>query len=99
MIAVRLSSSSCAACSKASHIEPSAISESPHRHHDAERQAVEPLAGERDADRDRQALAERARGHVDPRDPRHRVALELRAELRKLSRSSSSIAPAAFSTE
>ena len=45
-----------------------------------ERQAVEPLAGQRDADRDRQALAERAGGHVHPRDDRHRVALELRAE-------------------
>ena len=47
----------------------------------AERQAVEPLAGQRDADRDRQALAERPGGHVDPRDDRHGVALELRAEL------------------
>ena len=33
MIAVRLSRSAKAACSNASHIEPSAISESPHRHH------------------------------------------------------------------
>ena len=32
MIAVRLSRSLKAACSNASHIEPSAISESPHRH-------------------------------------------------------------------
>ena len=46
-----------------------------------ERQAVEPLAGQRDADRDRQPLAERARGHVDPREHRHGMALELRAEL------------------
>jgi hypothetical protein len=33
MIAVRLSRPVKAACSNASHIEPSAISESPHRHH------------------------------------------------------------------
>ena len=44
-------------------------------------QPVELLARGRHADRDRQALAERARGHVDPRDDRDRVALELRAEL------------------
>ena len=43
-------------------------------------QPVELLARDRHADRDRQALAERAGGHVDPRDDRHRVALELRAE-------------------
>ena len=43
-------------------------------------QAVELLARERHADRDRQALAERAGGHVDPRDDRDRVALELGAE-------------------
>ena len=61
MIATRLSSSLKAACSNASHIEPSAISESPHRHQTRYGQAVEPLAGQRDADRDRQALAERAR--------------------------------------
>ena len=48
---------------------------------DAERQAVEPLAGQRDAGRDRQALAERAGGHVGGRDARGRVALEPRAEL------------------
>ena len=35
-------------------------------HPDAERQPVEPLAGERHADADRQALPERAGGHVDP---------------------------------
>ena len=44
-------------------------------------QAVELLARERNADRDRQALAERAGGHVDPRQHRDRVALELRPEL------------------
>ena len=39
------------------------------------------LPTERDADADRQSLAERARGDVDPRDHRRRVALEPRAEL------------------
>ena len=48
---------------------------------DAERQAVEPLAGQRHARRDRQALAERAGRHVGGRDARGRVALEPRAEL------------------
>ena len=43
-------------------------------------QAVELLARQGDADGDRQALAERAGGHVDPRDDRDRVALELRPE-------------------
>ena len=50
-------------------------------HPDAEVGALEPLAGERDADRDRQALAERAGGDVDPGDLRRRVALQARAEL------------------
>ena len=39
-------------------------------------QLVEMAAGHRDADRDRQALAERARRHVRRRDPRRGVALE-----------------------
>ncbi len=43
-------------------------------------QAVEPLAGQRHADRDRQALAERAGGDVGGRDPRRRVAFEPRVE-------------------
>ena len=42
---------------------------------------LEPLAGERDPDRDRQALAERAGGDVDPGDLRGRVALQAGAEL------------------
>ena len=41
----------------------------------------EPGAGERDADRDRQALAERAGRDVDPGDLRGRVALHARAVL------------------
>ena len=45
------------------------------------RQPVELLAGERHADRDRQALPERAGRDVDPRDHRRRVPLEPRAEL------------------
>ena len=48
---------------------------------DAIGQSVQPLAGERDADRDRQALAERARRDVDPRDLRRRMSLEPRPEL------------------
>ena len=48
---------------------------------DAERQAVEPGAGERYAGRDRQPLAERAGGDVGGRDARGGVALEPRAEL------------------
>ncbi len=43
--------------------------------------ALQPLGGERDADRDRQALAERAGGDVDPGQFRRRVALQARAEL------------------
>ena len=50
-------------------------------HPDPEVGALEPLAGERDPDRDRQALAERAGGDVDPGDLRRRVALQARAEL------------------
>ncbi len=50
---------------------------------DAVRQPVELLAGERDADRDRQPLAERARRDVDPGDLRRRVAFEARPELAK----------------
>ena len=81
MIATRLSRPSQPACWKASHIEPSAISESPHRHQHAVRQLVQVAAGHRDADRDRQALAERARRHVGRRDARGGVALEARVEL------------------
>jgi hypothetical protein len=47
------------------------------------RQPVELLAGERDADRDRQPLPERAGRNVDPGDLRRRVSLEPRAELAK----------------
>jgi hypothetical protein len=50
-------------------------------HPDAEGQPVELLAGERHPDAVRQALAERARRHVDPRDPRRRMALEHAPEL------------------
>ena len=81
MIAVRLSRPSQPACWKASHIEPSAISESPHSTHTRYGQLVERPAGHRDADADRQALAERAGGDVGRRDARRRVALEPRAEL------------------
>ena len=48
---------------------------------DAEVGRLEPLAGQRDPDRDRQALAERSGRHVDPGDFRRRVALQARAEL------------------
>ena len=48
---------------------------------DAVGQAIEPLAGERDADGDRQALAERPGRHVGGRDPRRRVPLQAAAEL------------------
>ena len=81
MIAVRLSRPSQPACWNASHIEPSAISESPHSTHTRYGQLVERLARHRDADADRQALAERAGGDVGRRDPRRRVALEPRVEL------------------
>ena len=50
-------------------------------HPHPERQPVEPLARVGHADPDREALAERARRHVDPRQDRRRVALEARAEL------------------
>ena len=80
-IAIRLSSPANAACSNASHIDPSASSLSPQSAPHAVRQPVELLAGERDADRDRQALPERAGRDVDPGDLRRRVALEPRAEL------------------
>ena len=50
-------------------------------HPDAVGQPVEVLAGDRHPDPDRQPLAERAGGDVDPRDQRRRVALEHRAEL------------------
>ena len=48
---------------------------------DAVGQLVEAARGHRDADGDRQALAERARRHVGRRDPRRRVALQPRVEL------------------
>ena len=48
---------------------------------DAVGKPIEPLAGERDADRDRQALAERAGRDVDPGDLRSRMSLEPRPEL------------------
>ncbi len=48
---------------------------------DPRRRAVEPLAGERQARGHRQALAERARGDVDPGQHRRGVALEPAAEL------------------
>ena len=43
-------------------------------------QLIEALAGERDADADRQSLAERAGRHVHPRQHRRGVALEAAAE-------------------
>ncbi|HEY7599857.1 MAG TPA: thiamine pyrophosphate-dependent enzyme, partial [Candidatus Limnocylindrales bacterium] len=48
---------------------------------DPVRQAVEPLAGQRDAGGDREPLAERAGGDVGRRDAGRGVALEPRAEL------------------
>ena len=51
------------------------------QHPHAVGQLVELAAGHRDADADRQALAERAGGDVGRRDPRRRVALQPRAEL------------------
>ena len=51
------------------------------QHPDAVGQLVEALAGERDADADRQALAERAGRHVDPRQHRSGMALEAAPEL------------------
>ena len=99
MIAVRLSSSSWAACSNASHIEPSAISESPHRHH---------VRNGRRSSRLPASATPTAIGRPWPSEP---VATSTHGmigtgwpsnfepNLRKLSRSSSLIAPAAFSTE
>jgi hypothetical protein len=67
-------------------VERSVLGRLPHRplghlavaaeHPDARRQPVELLRRERHADADRQALAERARGDVDPRQHRRRVPLE-----------------------
>ena len=51
------------------------------QHPDAVRQMVESLAGERDADADRQALAERPGRDVHPRQHRCGVALEAAPEL------------------
>ena len=50
-------------------------------HPDAERKPVEPLPRDRHADPDREALAERAGGDVDPGEHRDRMALEPAAEL------------------
>ena len=50
-------------------------------HPDTGGQAVEVLGGESHANADRQALSERARGHVHPRDQRGRMSLEHAAEL------------------
>ncbi len=66
------------------------------QHPDPVRKAVEPLAGQRDADRDGQALAERAGRDVDPGKigvgwPSMRLP-----SLRKVSISSSEMAPAAL---
>ena len=47
---------------------------------DPVRQAVEVLAGVGDANRDRQSLAQRSGGHVDPRQDGRRVALDPAAE-------------------
>ena len=47
----------------------------------AVRQLVEVLGGDGDADGDGQALAERAGGHVDPREPRGGVALQPAVQL------------------
>ena len=47
---------------------------------DVKRQLVEVLAGQRDADPDRQPLAERTCRQVDPRDRRRRMALQARAK-------------------
>ena len=51
------------------------------QHPDAVRDAIEPLAGERRPDADREALAERAGGDVDPREDGRRVPLEPASEL------------------
>ena len=53
----------------------------PADHPRAERQLVQPLAGERHPDPDREPLAERAGRDVDPRQHGCRVPLEARAEL------------------
>ena len=53
----------------------------PAEHPDPEVGRFEALAGEGDPDRDRQALAERAGGDVDPGDLRRRVALHAGAVL------------------
>ena len=80
MIATRLSRPSQPACWNASHIEPSAISESPHRHQTRYGRRSSRAPAIATPTRDRQALAERAGGDVGRRDPRRRVALEPRAE-------------------
>jgi len=49
-------------------------------HPDPEVRGLQPGAGERDSDRDRQPLAERAGGDVDPGDLRGRMTLQARAE-------------------
>ena len=70
------------------------------QHPDPVRKLVEPLAGERDADREGKALAERAGRDVDPRDASASDGLRSRLpNLRKVSSSSSVIAPAALKIE
>ena len=98
MIAVRLSSPSQPACWKASHIEPSAISESPHSTHvrngslSSERPAIAtPTPTGRPWPSDPVATSVggiRGVGWPSSRDP----------SLRNVSSSSSSIAPTALST-
>src|SRR3954464_5276653 len=94
MIAVRLSSPSQPACWKASHIEPSAISESPHRTQtrygslSRSRPAIpmptpigRPRPGGPGAAAAGGPRAGRAGGDVGGRDPRGGVALEPAVEL------------------
>ncbi len=85
--------------SNASQMEPSAISLSPRSDPDAVGEPIEALAGERDADADGQALAERAGGDVDAGQHGRGMSLEPAAELRNVSISSSVIAPAALKIE
>ena len=48
---------------------------------DPVREPVQSLPAQRNADRDRQPLAQRAGGHVDPRQDRRRVSLDPAAGL------------------
>ncbi len=86
------------AWSTASQIEPSAISESPQSTQTREG-IFTSLRGERDADADRQALAERAGGDVDPGRIGVGWPSSREPSLRKVRSSSSVIAPTAFSIE